>query len=204
MAKKRAKKTSRKKSELDQLKAIKSELDEIKAEVDESKAEMDELKEEVEVEGANEIKEFAQFEQKLDKLKVARRIEDKITKGDIARGLVGSMVGMISVVWESTLWDVAAGMTYWSALFIVVVSLLGAAFVLNFSQFKKITDIDVLKKIIPKRAVFFYMLSLTVVFCFMLLFGINVIGVTAVSIMINRTLLVALPAVLLACAADII
>ena len=219
---KRKKHKSSREIELENLKEIKEELKEIKEEVGESKTEVDELKEEIEEEVKHEdlefkelkeeieeeVKhedlEFKEFEREIDSMKFGRRIEDKITLNDLARGVVGSTVGMVSVVWETTLWDIAAKMPWWGVLLIFALSLIGAAFVLNFSQYKKVTDIEVLKKIIPRRTAFFYILSFSIVFGFMLLFRINVFGETSLYVMLSRTVLVTFPAVLLACAADVI
>ncbi|HIJ98479.1 TPA: DUF2391 family protein [archaeon] len=178
------------------------ELEEIK------KLEQEQLKELKRVKGEEKHveTELGKFEKEIESLKkeIKPEVTEKFTYKDIARGIVGAIFGMSIMGWHEGVRNAAINMPSINVALIVLLTIIAGASVLYFSQYRRIKEKWIIHQLLPKRFLIFYILSLLIVFFIYTLFNIIQLGVTPSKEIIRLVLVIGLPAVIGASAADII
>jgi len=150
-------------------------------------------------------KELKEFEKDLKNIKKSKpKVIEKYTTKDIARAVFGSSLGMSALILTEEVWQVGALLPVFNTLIIFIFSLIGSASVIYFSQYRKIKEKSLIVYLLPKRLFFIYTISFLMVFFALLVFRVNVLGITPTDVIIKRVVLISFPAVIAASAADII
>lgn len=149
--------------------------------------------------------ELEKFEQEMRAIKkeIAPEVVEKFTTKDIARGIVGSIFGMSIMGWHEGVRNAALTMPAINVAIIVLLTIAAGAGVLYFSQYKRIKEIWVIHKLLPKRFIIFYLLSLGMVLLVFTVFNIIQPGVTPMKDIVRLVLVIGLPAMIGAGTADI-
>jgi uncharacterized membrane protein len=158
----------------------------------------------VRTERKEEKLEFGEFEKELAGLrKLSNPIIEKFTFKDFSRGFIGGIIGMSSIAWHEVVIEGARAMHPAFVFIITLFTLFAGASVLYFSQYRKIKEQKIIFKLLPKRFVVFYFLSLLIVMTTYTFFGIVGPGHSFTE-SVKLILVVALPTMIGASAADII
>ncbi len=148
--------------------------------------------------------EFGEFEKELAGLrKLSNPIIEKFTFKDFSRGFIGGIIGMSSLAWHEVVIEGARAMHPAFVFIITLFTLFAGASVLYFSQYRKIKEQKIIFKLLPKRFVVFYLLSLLIVTVTYTFFGIVGPGQSFTE-SVKLILVVSLPTMIGASAADII
>lgn len=147
-----------------------------------------------------------QFEKEMRALKeeVKPEVVEKFTLKDVARGIVGAIFGMSIMGWHDGVRQAALKMPIANVILIIFLTIIAGAAVLYFSQYKRIKERWIIHKLLPKRFVIFYILSLAIVFLVYSLFSVIQIGVTPPKDMLRLVFVIGLPAMIGASTADVI
>ncbi len=169
------------------------------------KVQLKELKR-VKVEEAHVESELGKFEKEIESLKkeIKPGAIEKFTYKDIARGIVGAIFGMSIMGWHEGVRNAAVTMPSLNVALIVLLTIIAGASVLYFSQYRRIKEKWIIHQLLPKRFLVFYALSLFIVFFIYVLFNIIKLGATPTNESIRLVLVIGLPAMIGASAADII
>lgn len=167
--------------------------------------EIEDVKKTVVKEHETEESELKEFEKEIQELKkeLHTSVVEKFTFRDIARGIVGSILGMSVMAWHPQVQERALEMHWFNIFVIILVTILAGTSVLYFSQYRKIKEQRIIFNLLPKRFVIFYLLSMAVVFSVYTLFGVIKIGMPFESVL-KLVLVLTLPAMIGASTADII
>ena|SRR3989338_930996 len=150
--------------------------------------------------------ELEKFEQEMQAIKkeIKPEIVEKFTTKDIARGIVGSIFGMSIMGWHEGVRNAALTMPAINVAIIVLLTIAAGSGVLYFSQYKRVKEIWVIHKLLPKRFIIFYLLSLGMVLLVFTVFNIIKPGIMPLKDIVRLVLVIGLPAMIGAGTADII